>query len=117
MIQALQDTLVGAIGTLEAHALCVRANNDHSLWIADRPTDMGDGILLSDAACALSQREDQWVAVFPAAGSRTYEVPGTLPACVSLILTVYARHRTAGGTLNEAFRRTVADPDNFLNGR
>ena len=117
MIQALQDTFVGAISILEAHDLCVRANNERSLWIADQPTDMGDGILLSNAACALLQREDEWVAVFPAAGSRTYEVPGTLPEGVSLILAVYARLRKDKGTLNEAFRQTLLDPDDYLNGR
>ncbi len=117
MIQSLIGTLTGAIAILETHDLCVRSNNENSLWIANRTTDGGDGILLSNDACSLSRRADHWVAVFPAKGMRTYEVPGGLPESVSLILTVYARHRQDRGTLNEAFRKTVLDPDSYLNGR
>ena len=116
MIQPLQETLIDTIATLEAHDLCVRSNNDHSLWIANHTAEGGDGILLSNDACSLFRRADQWVAVFPAKGMRTYEVPGGLPEAVSLILAVYARHRQDRTTLNDAFRKTVLDPDNYLNG-
>ena len=118
MIQSLIETLTGAIATLEAHDLCVRSNNEHSLWIANGTTDGGDGILLSNDACVLSRRADQWVAVFPAKGMRTYEVPGrSLTESVSLILAVYARYRQDSETLNDAFRKTFLDPDSYLNGR
>jgi hypothetical protein len=117
MIQPITETLIGSIATLEAHDLCVRPNNEHSLWIANHTADEDDGILLSNDACVLARRADQWVAVFPANGMRTYEVSGSLPEAVSLILAVYARHRQDEGTLTEAFRQTVPDPDIYLNGR
>ena len=117
MIQSLTETLTGAIATLEAENLCVRRNNEQSLWIANHTTDAGDGILLSNDACVLSRRADHWVAVFPAKGMRTYEVPGSLSEAVSLILAVYARHCQDKGTLDEAFRQTILDPDGYLNGR
>lgn len=117
MIRDDVHDLANARMALEAHDLIVRPNNEHSLWIANRVRDTGDGILLSNDACALLQREQQWVAVFPAKGMRTYEVPGTLSEGVALILLVYARLRAEEGILNEAFRHCVLDPDSYLNGR
>src|SRR5476651_950628 len=91
MIRTLNETLLDAKATLEAHALHVSPNNEHSLWIANSLTDTGDGMFLSHDACHLSRCEDHWVAGFPAAGMRVYEVPGTLSEGVSLILAVYTR--------------------------
>ena len=117
MIQPLHQTLIDAKTTLEARDLCVRFNNENSLWIANETVDGGDGFIVSKDACALNRWANHWVAVFPAKGMRTYEVPGSLAEVVTLILAVYTRHRLDKGTLNEAFRRTVLDPDSYLNGR
>lgn len=57
------------------------------------------------------------VAVFPAAGLLSYEVPGDLRDLVPLIRGVYANHRRYGGPFKDAFARSVPDSESYLVGR
>ncbi len=73
---------------LEAFSLEVKTSGECSLLIAATSRDVGDGLRLSNDASALLQRDDRWVAVFPAAGTLSYEVPGDLPDLLPLIRKV-----------------------------
>ncbi len=110
-------TAVDAKAKLEAEGLLVSCNTAHGLWIAAHVRDMGDGVQLSDDACSLTWHTNRWVAVFPAEGLLTYEVPGSLPELVSLITAIYACHRQAGGSLQAAFSQVVGEPEQYLVGR
>lgn len=110
-------TTLDAKAKLEAEGLHVSCNNPQSLWIAATVRDMEAGIKLSHDACSLTWNSSRWVAVFPAEGLLTYEVPGSLLELVSLITAVYANYRQAGGSLKEAFKRVVPDAEQFLVGR
>jgi hypothetical protein len=110
-------TILDAKAKLEAEGLRVSRSGDHSLWIAATLRDAGDGITLSDDACALLGNAGRWVAVFPAEGLSTYEVPGSLADLVSLIVTVYARYRQVGGPVQEAFKQAVSQPEQYRTGR
>jgi hypothetical protein len=110
-------TTLDAKARLEAEGLHVACNNAHSLWIAAHVQDTGEGIRLSNDACGLLWDSDRWVAVFPAQGLLTYEIPGTLPDLVSLISAIYSQYRCAGGEFRDAFMRVVPDPEQYLVGR
>ena len=110
-------TTLDAKAKLEAEGFHVSCNNPHSLWIAATVRDMGAGIKLSNDACSLSWNSSRWVAVFPADGLLTYEVPGSLSELVSLITAIYADYRQAGGSLKDAVGRVVVDAEQFLVGR
>src|SRR5438445_9006552 len=110
-------TMLDAKAKLESEGLHVSHSGEHSLWIAATLRDAGDGITLSDDACALLGNSGRWVAVFPAEGLSTYEVPGALADLVSLIVTVYARSQQAGGPFKEAFKQAVSQPEQYLTGR
>jgi hypothetical protein len=110
-------TTLDAKAKLEAEGLHVSCNNAHSLWIAATVQDTGAGIKLSQDACSLLWDSKRWVAVFPADGLRTYEVPGSLSELVSLVTVVYANYRQAGGLLKDAVKRVMSDAEQFLVGR
>lgn len=110
-------TTLDAKAKLEAEGLHVSCNNPHFLWIAATVQDKGAGITLSHDACSLIWNATRWVAVFPAEGLLTYEIPGSLSELISLITTVYANYRQADGQLRDAFKRVVPGADQFLIGR
>ena len=101
---------MGAKTHLEAKNLYV-SNRISSLWIAATVRDVGDGVILSNDACSLIENADEWVAVFLAEDLYTYELPGTLEELVSTISAVYDQYRRVGGTITNAFRQAVHDPD------
>lgn len=102
---------------LEAQGLRVVRNNEHSLWIAATVRDAGEGVGLSDDACSLFADAGRWVAVFPADGLATYEVSGPLPELVSLIASVYAHYRQAGGRFIDVFPHVLNGAEQYLAGR
>src|SRR5262245_32785287 len=110
-------TALDAKARLEAEGLHVSCNDAHSQWIAGMVRDAGEGIILSEDACALIWNTDRWVGVFPAEGLRTYEVPGTFSELVAVITAVYAYHRRAGGPFKVAIKQVVEDPEQDLVGR
>jgi hypothetical protein len=110
-------TTLDAKAKLEAEGLHVSCNNPNSLWIAATVRDMGEGIRASDDACSLIWDSSRWVAVFPAEGLLTFEVPGSLSELVSLIIAVYAHCRRTGGSVKDAIRQIVTDPEQYLIGR
>jgi hypothetical protein len=110
------ETVQQAKSALEAQGLHVSLNNPSSLLIGGSVTASGNGLSLFKDASALNRRAETWVAVFPADGLLTYEVPGGLPDLVPLIVAVYAEHRRAGGQLSEAFRQVVGNPEQYLVG-
>jgi len=110
-------TTLDAKAELEAEGLHVSCNNAQSLWIAATVQDMEAGIKLSHDACSLTWNSNRWVAVFPAEGLLTYEVPGFLSELVSLIIAVYANYRQAGSSMKDAFMRVMPDAEQFLVGR
>src|SRR5438132_1508276 len=101
-------TLLDAKAQLEAAGFHVACNNAHALWIAANVRDVGAGVGLSDDACSLLWDAERWVAVFPAGGLLTYEVPGTLPDLVSVIAAVYTLYRRAGGPFQDALKHVVS---------
>jgi hypothetical protein len=107
-------TTLDAKGQLEAEGLHVSRNDTHSLWIAGNVRDVGNGVRLSNDACSLMWKSGLWVAVFPSEGRLTYEVPGSLPELVSLITSVYAQYRQAGGSFEVAFPRVVSEAEQYL---
>jgi hypothetical protein len=111
------ETTLDAKAKLEAEGLHVSCNNTHSLWIAATVRDMGEGIKLSDDACSLIGNSSGWVAVFPAEGLLTYEVPGSLSELVSVIAAVYAHSRRTRGQLKDAVTQVVTDAEQYLIGR
>jgi hypothetical protein len=110
-------TTLEAKAKLEGEGLHVSCNNAHSLWIAATVRDVGEGIKLSDDACSLIWNSGRWIAVFPAEGFLTYEVPGSLPELVSLITATYAHYRRAGGQFKDALKQVLTDPEQYLIGR
>jgi hypothetical protein len=110
-------TTLEAKAKLEAEGLFVSGNDTHSLWIAANVSDQGEGIKLSPDACSLLWDSGRWVAVFPADGLLTYEVPGALEDLLSLIVAVYKQYRHAGGHFKNAFRQVVSDSEQYLVGR
>lgn len=102
---------------LKANNLYVSERTSPSLWIAGSVRDVGDGVMMSNDACSLISTAGGWVAVFPAEGLCTYELPGTLDGLVATIRAVYEQYRRAGGAFADAFRQTVPDPDRYVIGR
>ena len=111
------DTASDAKAHLEANGLYVSARGSSSLWIAATVHDTGDGVIMSNDACSLIAHAEGWVAVFPAEGLCTYELPGTLEELVAILCTVYEQYRRAGGAFANAFRQVVPDPDRYVIGR
>lgn len=101
---------------LEVAGLEVKASGEDALWIAAASRDAGGGVRLSHDACMLIRQGDRWVAVFPAEGHSTYEVPGELPRLLPLIHAVYGQYRRRGGPFEEAFRQSVPDAEAYLAG-
>jgi hypothetical protein len=112
MIETIQDVQ----SALEAQGLLVSVNNPSSLLIGGSVVDAGDGVRIFKDACALNRREDAWVAVLPAEGLLTYEVPGELPDLVSLISAVYHLYRRTGGPFKDACKQVVSALDQYLVG-
>jgi hypothetical protein len=107
-------TALDAKAKLEAEGLHVSCNNADSLWIAATVRDGGDRIGLSDDACSLIWNSGRWVAVFPAEGLLTYEVPGSLPELVSVITAVYAHYRQTGTPFKHAVKQVVTGVEQYL---
>jgi hypothetical protein len=110
-------TVLDAKAKLESEDLRVVQSSDSSLWIAATLRDAGNGIAVSNDACALLGNAGRWVAVFPAEGLFTYEVPGSLADLVSLIARVYGHYRRVGGPFKDAFKQAVTQPEQYLTGR
>lgn len=108
--------ILDAKAKLESEGLHVSCNNGYSLWIAATVRDADGGIKFSEDACSLIEKSPRWVAVFPAGGSFTYEIPGSLPELIALIATVYANYRRQGGSLKDAITKVVTDADQYLVG-
>jgi hypothetical protein len=109
-------TILDAKALLESEGLCVSGPHAQSLWVAATVREAGEGVKVSEDACSLIGNGERWVAVFPAEGLCTYEVPGTLPELVSLISAVYRQYRRAGGALKDAFRQVAGEPDQYAVG-
>jgi hypothetical protein len=108
--------VLDAKAELEAGGLTVRPSGEASLWICDTIQEAG-GVRFSNDASVLLREDDRWIAIFPAAGMLSYEVPGGLQDLVELIKGVYANYRRSGGPLKDAFARSVPDPERYLQGR
>jgi hypothetical protein len=102
-----------ARAALEADGLTVKPCGEAGLWICDTIEEAG-GIRLSHDASMLQRENGRWVAIFPAAGMLSYEVPGDLRDLVLLIRDVYANYRRSGGAFKDAFARSVPDPEPYL---
>jgi hypothetical protein len=108
--------VLDARADLEAGGLTVKPRGETSLWICATIQDAG-GVRLSNDASVLLREGDRWIALFPAAGMLSYEVPGELPNLIELIKGVYANYRRFGGPLKDAFARSVPDPEQYLQGQ
>jgi hypothetical protein len=108
--------VLDAKAELEAGGLTVKPRGETSLWICDTIQEAG-GVRFSKDASVLLREDDRWIAIFPAAGMLSYEVPGEPQALVELIKGVYANYRRFGGPLKDAFARSVPDPERYLQGR
>jgi hypothetical protein len=108
--------ILDAKAELEADGLTVKLSGENSLWICET-VQGADGVRLSNNASVLLREADRWIAIFPAAGMLSYEVPGELQDLVALIKSVYTSYRRSGGPLKDEFARSVPDPDLCLRGR
>ncbi len=108
--------ILDAKAELEAGGLTVKLSGETSLWICDT-TQGADGVRFSSDASVLLREDDRWIAIFPADGMLSFEVPGEIQVLVALIKGVYASYRHSGGPLKDAFSRSVADPEVYLHGR
>jgi hypothetical protein len=113
----MNQAILDAGAELEAGGLIVKRSGEASLWICATTRDAGGGIHVSNDASSLLYQDDRWIAVFPAAGLLSYEVPGDLGDLVRLIRDVYANYHRLGGPFKEAFARSVLDPESFLAGQ
>ena len=111
------ETILDAKSRLEAEGLYVSRNDAKSLWIAGSLTDAGEGVRLSQDACALFRKGDQWTVVFPAEGMLTYEMSDSLPELLTTISTAYQRYRLAGGQFKDIFKQVVSKSEQYLVGR
>ncbi len=111
------ETILDAKAALEAEGLFVTVNNLSSLLIGGVVSEDDEGLRLFRDACTLNYRAGKWIAVLPAEGLLTYEIPGSLAESVSLILTAYQHHRRTGGEFNNTFKHLVKDPEQYLIGR
>jgi hypothetical protein len=97
---------------LQAAGLTVRAPTDDSLWVAGHLTPVEPGLNLSQDACAIQRRgDDGYVGVFPSETEILFEVPGTVPDLVSLVLATYLRHRREGGSFGHAVGAVLRESD------
>ena len=113
----MNQTILDAKAELEDCGLEVKPSGERSLWIAATTKDTGGGLMVSNDASALHQQDEHWVAVFPAAGTLSYEVEGDLRDLLRLIRTVYTRYRRLGGAFKDAFKRSVPNSESYLVGR
>ena len=107
-------TALDAKAKLEAEGLHVSCNSAHSLWIAANTREMAEGVKVSKDACSLVWDAGRWVAIFPADGLLTYEVPGTLSELVAVISAVYRQYRQAGGAFKDVLKQVVGDSEQYL---
>src|SRR4051794_7499852 len=107
------ETLQEAKLVLEGQGLHVSVNSPSSLLIGGSVVDADDGLHLFKDACAVNRRAEEWVAVFPAEGLLSYEVPGPLPELVSLVTAVYDRYRQTGGEFKDAFKKVVKGAEHY----
>lgn len=108
--------ILDARAELEAVGLTVKPSGETSLWICDAIQEAG-GVRLSNDASMLLREDDRWIAIFPAPGMLSYEVPGDLQDLVELIKGVYADRRRSGCSLKDTFVRSVPDAEQYLRGR
>jgi Zn-dependent peptidase ImmA (M78 family) len=113
----MNETILDVKAELEAAGLEVKPSGERSLWIAATTKDAGGGLRLSNDASTLLQQDDHWVAVFPAQGTLSYEVPGDLRDLVPLMRCVYTHYRRLGGSFKDAFKRSVSNSESYLVGR
>src|SRR5258708_7593052 len=103
------DSIHNAKAALEAEGLLVSQSHLPGLLIASSfvVSSFADGIdevkVFKDG-CALNQRNDEWVVLFPAEG-------------LTLILAAYHDHRKTGGMFKDACKRVLKDADQYLIGR
>ena len=107
-------TLPEVKSLLQQEGLHVSCDENNTLIVAAHVQELDDEVLVSQDSCAVFPRAGTWVAVFPGAGQRTYEVQGELAELVPLILRVYRDYGIVGGPLPESFRRAMHEPDQYL---
>jgi len=112
----MNQVILDAKADLESDGLIVKPSGAEALLVAATVVERGDGLGVSPDASMLIRQRDGWVAVFPAEGHRTYEVPGELPGLLALMRAVHDRYRRGGGPLREAFRRVVPGAETYLAG-
>jgi hypothetical protein len=99
---------------LQEEGLHVSYDANSTLIVAAHVKQLDDGVQMSNDSCAMFPRASKWVAIFPGAGQRTYEVQGELSELVPLVIKVYREYSANGGDLSESFRRTMSNPDSYL---
>jgi len=99
---------------LQDEGLLVSCDENDTLIVAAHIKDVGDGVQVSQDTCAIFPKASKWVAIFPGAGQRTYEVLGELSELIPLVIRVYREYGVSGGDLSESFRRTMSNPDSYL---
>lgn len=101
---------------LESHGLHVTTRNPHTVSIAANLVGSSVGFSVSNDATFLIDQGEKWLAVFPARGQCTFEVPGALQELTKVIISVYEDYFDHGGRLHDAFMRVVPNHQRFLHG-
>ena len=105
-----------AVARMEAQGLHVTVRNPTTLFIAAVVDDVAPGFSVSNDATFLIDHGEKWLAIFPARGQCTFELPGGLTELTELVLSVYKDYREKGGRLHEAFMRVVPIHQRYLRG-
>src|SRR5207244_12543984 len=83
---------------------------------SSRPVSVSYVVLQQDYHSCPTRRSSDlngWVAVSPAAGLLTDEVPGTLDALVTLILAVYDKYLSEGGPFRDVLKKIMSDSEQY----
>jgi hypothetical protein len=113
----MMETTHQARAALEAAGLVVSESNSSSLLIGVSLEDASEGLRIVQDACALNQRNGEWITLLPAEGLLHYEIPGTLAESVALFVAAYQDYRKNGGMFKDVSKRLVKNADQYLIGR
>jgi hypothetical protein len=105
-----------ALESLRAHGLHASARDSNTLFVAADVEDVSSDIAIAHDVTILLDKGPTWLAIFPAQGQCTFEVPGPLDDLTELVVSVYKDQREHGGPLHEAVMRRVPSCQRYLRG-
>ncbi len=105
-----------ALESFRADGLQASARDRNTLVVAAVVEDTSPGIAIAHDVTILLDKGPTWLAIFPAQGQCTFEVPGTLEELTALALAVYRDYRKNGQPLHAAVMRAIPNYQSYLRG-